>query len=203
MIDAFRTIDEPATARLSEKKSRFVAYVVPVASVEDIEEELARLRRRYHDATHHCTAYRILIGEEVVEASNDDGEPSGSAGLPILQQLQKADLVNLLAVVVRYYGGTKLGVGGLVRAYGGAAAEALASAPVIVQRIETVLSIAFPTEANSGLMGTIHRHSVKVLGIEYDAQARVRVSLPPSRVDAFCAAVKEATGDRATVEVEP
>ena len=202
MIDAFRTIDEPATARLNEKKSRFLAYVVPVASAEDVDEELARLRRRHHDATHHCTAHRILIGEEVAESSNDDGEPSGSAGLPILQQLQKADLVNLMAVVVRYYGGTKLGVGGLVRAYGGATAEALASAPVIVRKIETVLSITFPTEANSGVMGTIHRHSVKVLGIEYDAQAHVRVSLPPSRVDAFCAAVKEATGDRATVEVE-
>ena len=202
MIDAFRTIGEPANARLNEKKSRFLAFLAPVSSMGHADEELAGLRRRYHDATHHCSAYRILNGEEVLEGSNDDGEPSGSAGLPILQQLQKADLVNILAVVVRYYGGTKLGVGGLVRAYGGAAAEALVLAPIVVRKIETVIRITFPAEVNSGVMGTIHKHSVKVLGIEYDASARVQVSLPPSRVDAFCAAIKEATGDRATVEVE-
>lgn len=204
MIDAFRTISEPASARLNEKKSRFLAFLVPVSSIQEVDEALARLRRSYHDATHHCTAYRLLNGEEVLEGSNDDGEPSGSAGLPILQQMQKADLVNLLAVVVRYFGGTKLGVGGLVRAYGGATAEALASASVIVRKIETVMCIAFPAEVNSGVMGTIHKHAVKVLGIEYDAQAQAhaRVSLPPSRVDAFCAALREATGDRAAVEVE-
>ena len=202
MIDAFRTIGEPANARLNEKKSRFLAFLIPVSSVEGADEELARLRRKYHDATHHCTAYRILNGEEVLEVSNDDGEPSGSAGLPILQQLQKADVVNVLAVVVRYFGGTKLGVGGLVRAYGGAAAEALASASIVVRKIETVICITFPAEVNSGVMGTIHKHAVKVLGIEYDAQAHARVSLPPSRADAFCAAIKETTGNRATVEVE-
>ena len=156
MIDAFRTIGEPANARLNEKKSRFLAFLIPVSSVEGADEELARLRRKYHDATHHCTAYRILNGEEVLESSNDDGEPSGSAGLPILQQLQKADVVNVLAVVVRYFGGTKLGVGGLVRAYGGVAAAGVASAPLAGRTIGPGVCITSPAAGNSGGMGGDH-----------------------------------------------
>ena len=200
-MDAYRTLESPVESRVTRKRSRFLAFVYPIRSLEEIEERRSALRRAYHDATHHCSAYRLLQEGEPLVASDDDGEPSGSAGPPILHHLEGADLLNVLAVVVRYYGGTNLGVGGLIRAYGDAVAEALADGAILERRIERQIRIAYPPEATSGVMGTIHHHNARVVRIEYDDRAMAVVGLPPSRVDAFCAAIEEATGARATVEV--
>jgi len=202
MIDSFRTVGAPATGRITRKKSRFLSFVVPVSSPSEIHEERARIRRLTHDASHHCIAFRLLVDGHTEARSDDDGEPPGSAGVPILQQLEKADLLNTLAVVVRYFGGTKLGIGGLVRAYAGAVAQALTSAPIITRAIEVEIALTFPTEVNTGSMATIHRCAAKVLGIEYDRLVHVHVALPPSRVAGFREALREATGDRASLEVK-
>ena len=200
-MDAYRTLESPARTRISRKKSRFLAFVFPVQSLDEIDVHRAELRRAYHDATHHCSAYRLLIEGEPIATADDDGEPSGSAGPPILHQLEGDDLVNVLAVVVRYYGGTNLGVGGLVRAYGDAVAEALAVGSIVERRIERRVRIAYPPDATSGVMATIHHHSARVIQIEYDDRATAVVGLPPSRVAEFRAAMHEATGARATLEV--
>lgn len=202
MIDSFRTVGAPVTGRITRKKSRFLSFVVPVSFLSEIHEELARVRRLTHDASHHCVAFRLLVDGHAEAQSDDDGEPAGSAGVPILRQLEKADLLNVLAVVVRYFGGAKLGVGGLVRAYADAVAQALTAAPIITRAIEVEIAMAFPTEVNAGAMATIHRCAAKVLGIEYDGLVHVSVALPPSRVAAFRDALREATGDRASLEVK-
>jgi len=201
MIDAYRTLAAPSKARIARKKSRFLAFLRPVASVDDVAAALAEIRRATHDASHHCSAYRLAASPDPIAAADDDGEPAGSAGPPILRRLEEAELLDVLAVVVRYFGGTKLGVGGLIRAYGDATEAALASARVAERRLTVELLIRFPADVNSGVMATIHRHGAQVREIRYDALAEVRIAVPPSVASAFQAALRDATGDRATTEV--
>jgi uncharacterized YigZ family protein len=202
MIDSYRTLAAPATARLTRKKSRFIADAFPVASPDDADRELATVRRRHHDASHHCYAYRLADDAGHISRSEDAGEPSGSAGSPILQQIEASELLNVLVVVTRYFGGTKLGIGGLVRAYGDAAREVLEAADIVERKLRVEVSIGFPIEVNSCVMATIHRHQADVQAIAYDECANARVSLPPSGVDRFCKAIIEATGNRARIEVK-
>jgi uncharacterized YigZ family protein len=201
MIDSYRTIAEPAKARITRKKSRFLAFLYPVGAPAEVETNIAEVRRAHHDASHHCTAYRLVASPEPIAASDDAGEPSGSAGRPILHQLEEAGLLNVLAVVVRYFGGTKLGIGGLIRAYAGATEAALDGARIVVRRMTVEVLIRFPTDVNSGVMATIHRCGAEVQRVRFDESAEVRVALPPSGVSAFCGAIREATGGRATAEV--
>lgn len=201
MIDSYRTLAEPAKGRITRKKSRFLAFLYPVGSVEEIEAKIAEIRRVCHDAAHHCTAYRLVGSPEPIAASNDAGEPSGSAGPPILHRLEEAALLNVLAVVVRYFGGTKLGVGGLIRAYADATEAALEAGRIVVRRVDVGVLIRFPVDVNSGVMATIHRCGAEVQEVRFDESGEVRVKLVPSEVSAFRAAIREATGDRATTEV--
>lgn len=202
MTDSYRTITAPTSARITRKKSRFAAFLCPARSPEDIDRELARLRKAHHDAHHVCFAYRIHGDPVPSSAADDAGEPAGSAGVPILHRLENANLVDLLAVVVRHFGGVKLGVGGLVRAYGDAAQKALDEAQIVVRKIEVEVEIIFPTELTSPVMRAIHRCGATAGRIEYDAQARALVTLPPSRVDGFLGELRDATGARARAEVK-
>ena len=124
MEDTYLTLREGAEAQIKVKGSRFLAEAVPVADEAVAEAALATIRKREYNATHHCTAYRIGPAADLFRF-NDDGEPSGTAGQPILRQIEGRELTNTLVVVTRYYGGTKLGTGGLIRAYGEAASLAL------------------------------------------------------------------------------
>lgn len=201
MIDSYRTIAEPTSARITRKKSRFLAFLVPVGSLDEVEAELRILRKSHHDASHVCFAYRVRTELAPLSAAEDAGEPSGSAGLPILQQLERAELLDLLAVVIRHFGGIKLGVGGLVRAYSDAVREALGSARIITHLIRIEIEISFPSEVTSAVMATIHRFGAEVSRIEYDARAHAIVALPPSKMGGFTDTLRDATGARATMEV--
>jgi uncharacterized YigZ family protein len=201
-MDAYRTLAGPASARLTRERSRFLAFVEPAASGA-MEARLAALRRQHHDATHVCFAYRCRTDSSVTSRGDDAGEPKGSAGLPILQQLEAAQLVDVLAVVVRHFGGVKLGIGGLVRAYADVTAAALSHASVVERHVETTLRIRFPHEVNAAVMRIVHRHGARVLDIRYDTQGEMAVALPPSRALTFTDAVREETGARASVEREP
>lgn len=133
--DTYLTISKPSQGLYKDKGSKFIAYAFPVSTEEEIKKHQADLRKEHHSARHHCYAYR-LGAEKLVYRANDDGEPSGTAGKPILGQLQSKDVTDILIVVVRYFGGTLLGVSGLINAYKLAAAEALTNS-IIIEKIVT------------------------------------------------------------------
>ena len=140
--DEYRSIAAPAEGLFKDNGSRFIALAYPVESEGSVKEIVAGLRKEYHDARHHCYAYRI--GHDgAVFRSSDDGEPSGSAGRPILGQIDSAGLSDILVVVVRYFGGIKLGIPGLIRAYKSSTADALANATIVEKTAGTVYRISF------------------------------------------------------------
>lgn len=140
--DEYRSIAAPAEGLFKDNGSRFIALAYPVESEESVKEIVAGLRKEYHDARHHCYAYRIGY-DGALFRSSDDGEPSGSAGRPILGQIDSAGLSDILVVVVRYFGGIKLGIPGLIRAYKSSTADALANATVVEKTAGTVYRISF------------------------------------------------------------
>ncbi|PLX14682.1 MAG: YigZ family protein, partial [Marinilabiliales bacterium] len=129
-VDQYLTISKPSEGLFKDRGSKFLAFAYPVSSEEEIKAFQEQLRSDYHDARHHCYAYMLGPKKENYRA-NDDGEPSSTAGKPILGQIRSFDLTNILIVVIRYFGGTKLGVGGLINAYKTAAEEALKNAKII------------------------------------------------------------------------
>ena len=128
--DNYLSIEKRSEGIYKDRGSKFLAFAFPVYQEDEIKDILAELRKEYHDARHHCYAYRLGASKEIYRV-NDDGEPSSSAGKPIFGQIQSNDLSNILIVVVRYFGGTLLGVGGLINAYRSAAADALINASII------------------------------------------------------------------------
>ncbi|MEX0599035.1 MAG: YigZ family protein, partial [Rhodothermales bacterium] len=140
--DAYKSIRGPAAAEMKVRGSRFIGEAIPVRDEEEAALRIDEVKRREHAATHHCTAYR-LGPEGDVFRYNDDGEPGGTAGPPILRQIESRDLTDILVVVTRYFGGTQLGTGGLARAYGEAAEQALEAADVVTHVIFTRLYVSF------------------------------------------------------------
>jgi uncharacterized YigZ family protein len=130
MTDSYKTIKKESQGYFKDKGSKFLAFAFPVKSEEEIKEILTRLRKEHHSARHHCYAWR-LGSEEITFRANDDGEPSSTAGKPILGQLLSFEVTNILIIVVRYFGGTLLGVSGLINAYKNAAADSLNNAEII------------------------------------------------------------------------
>jgi len=168
---------------LREKGSRFLAWIGPAADEEAARAALARLALQYSDASHHCWAWRL--GSPPRERSSDAGEPSGTAGVPILQVLRGAGLSDVLAVVVRWFGGTKLGKGGLARAYAGAAREALAGLP-IAQRVPTVrISFRIPYEKVGAVKRLIHPPEVELESEVYAEAAQLVLAVHEERRDAL------------------
>ncbi len=142
MNDTYKTIGQPGKGYITEKKSRFISHIFPVKSAEEVKEIVDGHRKKYYDARHVCWAY--MLGWEREEfRSNDDGEPSGTAGKPILGQINSAELTDVLLLVVRYFGGTLLGTGGLIKAYKEAAADAIAHAEIVEKTIDDVIEIQF------------------------------------------------------------
>lgn len=140
--DEYRSIAAPSEGLYKDNGSRFIALAYPVESEDRVKEIVSSLRKEYHDARHHCFAYRLGHDGSVFRSS-DDGEPSGTAGRPILGQIDSAGLSDILVVVVRYFGGVKLGVPGLIRAYKSATADALANAATVEKTAGTVYRISF------------------------------------------------------------
>jgi len=197
MIDSYYSVGGPASAQIKRKRSRFIALVYPIDVEQDVGEILAQIDRRYHDASHRCYAYRLLSETESIVRTNDAGEPAGSAGGPILRQVEAANLHNVLVVVARYFGGKKLGLGGLIRAYAGATKEVLSVAQIVEKHCEVKGEISFPPELGSAVMALIHRFSARVDQVEYDELGRVLVGLLPSQLSAFVGALRETSGAKA------
>ncbi|MEA2563762.1 MAG: hypothetical protein QOH06_5266 [Acidobacteriota bacterium] len=168
---------------IREKGSRFLAWIGPAAGEDDAKSALEGLARQYPDASHHCWAWRL--GSPPRERSSDAGEPSGTAGVPILQVVRGAGLSDVLAVVVRWFGGTKLGKGGLARAYAAAAREALAGLPV-AQRVTTVrIALQVPYERVGAVKRLIHPPEVELESEEYAEAAQLVLAVHEERRDAL------------------
>ena len=196
--DAYRSVALSASAQIKVSGSRFLAEALPAANEREVEDHIERIRKREYGATHHCTAFRVGIDAEIFRF-NDDGEPSGTAGRPILRQIEARDLTNTLVVVTRYFGGTKLGTGGLIRAYGDVASDALDAAGVAVEVISEHLFVSFDYDDTSPAMLVIDRFSAEVVESTYTDVTELTVAIPRSRAEAFEAAFVDALGGRGVV----
>ncbi|HQW86405.1 MAG TPA: YigZ family protein [Flavobacteriales bacterium] len=177
--DRYMTLAGAGEATYREKASRFLAYAFPIADEEAFQSEAARLARRHHDARHHCYAW-VLGADGARKRSNDAGEPQGTAGRPILRRIEAAGLTHAAVVVVRYFGGTLLGKGGLVRAYGEAARLALQAAPVVEQVVRIPLTITCDQALAGALRAAVLQADGEVVLATYDERCRFDVLLPPS-----------------------
>lgn len=163
MKTAYRTIKEPSEGLFKDRGSKFIASAFPVRNEKEIKEILDRLRKEYHDARHHCYAWR-LGPDPVSVRANDDGEPSNSAGKPILNQIEKADLIHVLVVVIRYFGGTLLGVGGLINAYRTAAESAIQNSRIIRKKIQHHYALSFEYARMNDVMTVMKEHRLETYG---------------------------------------
>ena len=180
MTDSFKTISSPSEGLFKDKGSKFLAFAYPVSNEEEIGQILNSMRKEFHDARHHCYAW--MLGEEKEHFRvNDDGEPSNSAGKPILGQIQSKDLSNILIVVVRYFGGTLLGIGGLMQAYKTAAKEALESAKIIKKYIHKIYLVQFKYEEMNSVMKVLKdlrlEHFDQVFELNCSLKVRVKRSV--------------------------
>ena len=179
MSESYQSIASPVEALYKEKGSKFLAYLYPVHSEEDVKKHLLALRAQYPDATHHCYAYCLGAQREKWRA-NDDGEPAHSAGTPILNQLKSKGVSDVLAVVVRYYGGTKLGVSGLIQAYKESTALALAEAEVIEKVPQASMCISYPYEATAEVMQHIAQQGIKIQAQRFEERCYAELLFPKS-----------------------
>ncbi len=196
--DTYRVPAGDFQTEIKVKGSRFIGHLRHCPDRAAAEEAYARLRKSYYNATHNCFAYRI---DDTVWRYSDDGEPNGTAGKPILQEIEASGLEQVLCVVTRYFGGTKLGTGGLIRAYGEAARKALAEAPVATRTRSITLSLRFPYELESSVRHFITVHQGRISASDYSNGVLLRVDIPQSRAELFKQHIDEAHLGR--VEINP
>lgn len=177
---SFKTIKAPVSdILLKEKGSKFIGFAYPVSSENELKKALEELKELHPKATHHCYAFRMGMKGENYRA-NDDGEPSGSAGLPIFNQLLANELTDILLVVVRYYGGTKLGVSGLVKAYKECAKAVLNETESIVKELETGLKISFPFDRQNVIFTLLNKFDAKILDFQTEENCTIKAYVKTS-----------------------
>lgn len=179
--DTYLTIEKPAEGIFRDRGSKFIAFAYPVKTEQAIKDHLQVLKKEHFGANHHCYAFR-LGADKMAFRANDDGEPSNTAGRPILGQIQSHDLTNILIVVVRYFGGTLLGVSGLINAYKTVSAEAISNASIITEIVQEVYEIAFEYPAMNEVMKQVKDSEASVL--EQDFQLTCRLVLAIRKNDA-------------------
>ncbi len=177
---SYHTIKALSEGFYKEKGSKFLAFAVPVQSEEEVKAFIAQKRKEHHLAVHVCSAFRLGADKKLYRAS-DDGEPSNCAGPPIFGQIQAFDLTNILIAVVRYYGGTNLGVGGLITAYRTAAKDALEAAQIMEREEEQQLELIFPYEKLYLVMEYIKKSGIQVLQQQLDAQCILLLNIKLSQ----------------------
>ncbi|HCC71617.1 MAG TPA: YigZ family protein [Bacteroidales bacterium] len=180
MEDEYKSISKQSTGRFKDRGSKFIGIAVPVVSDDEIRGILENIRKQYHDARHHCYAYKLGTTDDNWRV-NDDGEPSGTAGNPILGQIRSFGLTNILIIVVRYFGGTLLGTGGLINAYRSAAKEALQNAEIIKKTIDCRYNLHFPYTSMNDVMRIVKEENMEqtdqVFEMDCSMKIRFRASL--------------------------
>lgn len=180
--DTYRTIRDRATGQYKEKGSKFIAIALPVKDENDVKRELEAIRKEYYDARHHCYAYVIGFNREAYRI-NDDGEPSGTAGRPIHGQILSYDLTNVLIVVVRYFGGIKLGVSGLINAYKTSAGDALSQAEITEMTVNEVYEVNFDYTAMNEIMKIVKEENLELLSTKFDLDCSLTFKIRKKEAD--------------------
>ncbi|MRT93333.1 YigZ family protein [Ancylomarina sp. 16SWW S1-10-2] len=180
--DSYKTIKNISEGIYKEKGSKFITYAYPVTCEEDIKIKIDKLKKEYYDARHHCYAYMLGADKKTFRA-NDDGEPSSTAGKPILGQILSSDLTNILIVVVRYFGGTKLGVGGLIQAYKTAAHDAILNAEIIDKTVNDIYDIHFDYLVMNDVMRIIKEEEPLQIDQDFNLTCRITLSIRQSDVE--------------------
>ena len=196
--DSYKTIARPAETTYRQLSSKFLVYAYPVETEEEIKQHLDVLRKKWFDATHHCYAWRLGAKGEHFRA-NDDGEPSSTAGKPILGQLLSQEVTNCLVVVVRYFGGTKLGVPGLIAAYKESTALVLAECEIVERTVDVVIDVSFSYIAMNDVMRVVKDMQPKVVNQIFDNLCTMTLSIREGDSAQLIARLEKAEG--ATVEV--
>lgn len=184
MAEKYFTIDKSVETIYKEKGSKFLSFLYPVTSVDEVKEYLTQLKKKYYDATHHCYAYIIGYDKETFRM-NDDGEPSSTAGKPIYGQLQSNDLTNVLLVVVRYFGGTKLGVSGLIKAYKESSAECIALAQIVERQVKNKYNIYFAYEDMNVVMNILKQNNAEQKNQIFDLNCQIEVLIDKRNTTKF------------------
>ena len=176
MSDIYKTIDKESTGYFKDKGSKFYAYAYPLQKEEQVKEVINKLKKEHHSARHHCYAWRLGT-ENTRSRANDDGEPSSTAGKPILGQLQSHELTNILLVVVRYFGGTLLGVSGLINAYKNASIEALKNAEIKTKIIENSFELKFEYPMLNPVMNTLKKEGLEIVKTDFQESCKLTFSV--------------------------
>jgi len=183
MIDKYQTITEPTTAEFKDRGSKFIAYAFHVETEEEVQAALDEVKKEHFKARHHCYAYRLGLDNNNFRA-NDDGEPSGTAGRPILGQIDSFSLTNTFVVVVRYFGGTKLGTSGLINAYKQSAMLALEQAEIVERLVEDVFLLEFDYALMSDVMNTLKKMEMNILEQDFGHIGKIKIAIRQSEVEA-------------------
>ena len=186
-------------AEMEIKKSIFITHIIPITSEEEALARLGELRKKYKDATHNCFAWRIGT-ERILEKSSDDGEPQGTAGHPMLHVLQMKELTNVLAVVTRYFGGIKLGAGGLTRAYSGALADAVKAAPIVTYTPYEKYILTIPYTAVGGFENYSKDKDIRVLDRNFTENVQITFLTLPAEAKTHLKFFTDLTGGKAVIE---
>ncbi len=181
-MDTYLTIGRSGEGFYKEKGSKFIAVALAASSEEEVAEHLSELRKQYYDARHHCYAYSLGI-DEMRTRANDDGEPNHSAGDPILGQIKSFDVLDTLIVVVRYFGGTKLGVGGLIHAYRTAATAALENATIVEKKITQKIEVRFPYTETNEVMRKLNELPIDIMNQEFTSDCLIQGEILKSQAD--------------------
>lgn len=183
-MDTYKSIASPSEGIYKDRGSRFLCFAYPCDDPERAKELISQLKKEYHDARHHCFAYRIGLNGDIWRSS-DDGEPSGTAGRQILGQIDSAGLSDILVVVVRYFGGIKLGVPGLIAAYKGAAADALGAASIIEKVASKTFTLHFDYLEMNSIMRIVKDLSLEVLSQEFSQECLLKVRVRLDDIEPF------------------
>lgn len=199
MLETYKTVLEGGTGEIVEKKSRFIATVRPVKTEEEALAFLEEMKKKYWDARHNCFVYSVGLNREYTRCS-DDGEPSGTAGRPMLDVILGEDIYNVAVVVTRYFGGVLLGTGGLVRAYSKAVQEGLAASRIIEKRRGIALKVTTDYTGIGKIQYIAGERNIPILNSEYTDKVVLELLIPSEDVDAVQKAVTEGTNGRARME---
>ncbi|WP_419992972.1 YigZ family protein [Streptomyces boninensis] len=200
MQEQYETVAREGVHETEVNRSRFICALAPVASDAEAQAFIARIRKEHPAASHNCTAY-VIGADGAVQKADDDGEPGGTAGLPMLQMLLRRDVRNVVAVVTRYFGGTKLGAGGLIRAYGGAVGAALDAVGTVTRQRFRLLTVTVDHQRAGKVENDLRATGRPVRDVRYGAEVDIDVALPEPELPAFRAWLADATAGTARVEL--